>query len=333
WRDILPSQRDRASWSLGFHRPAPPLRALTRANGAPTAAATAAFVVGLVNLLSALTPNIAWRGQLLLHLEPVQAVPVFHTLAVPASVALIVCAWHLKRRRRRALVLAVALMAALGVLSLLKGLDFEEAALSWAVAAALWWARSAFSVRHEQLRVGRRWLVGVVAAVVLGAVVAFTVTAPLVGLLEWTKGSVGSEDELSWLPLVLEVLGLLAVVGGAAFVFRPLRPPRSLPGRDERRAAHELVREHGDDTLAFFKLRADVHYLFSPDRRAFLAYRVENGVLLVSGDPVGPPGSVPGLVRETCAFADARGLRIGALGASEELLAVWAQAGLRSLYI
>src|SRR5581483_6223870 len=143
----------------------------------------------------------------------------------------------------------------------------------------------------------------------------------------------GSEDELSWLPLVLEVLGLLAVVGGAAFVFRPLRPPRSLPGRDERRAAHELVREHGDDTLAFFKLRADVHYLFSPDRRAFLAYRVENGVLLVSGDPVGPPGSVPGLVRETCAFADARGLRIGALGASEELLAVWAQAGLRSLYI
>ena len=33
-----------------------------------------------------------------------------------------------------------------------------------------------------------------------------------------------------------------------------------------------------------------------PTRRAFLGYRIENGVLLVSGDPVGPADALPGLL-------------------------------------
>jgi lysylphosphatidylglycerol synthetase-like protein (DUF2156 family) len=54
---------------------------------------------------------------------------------------------------------------------------------------------------------------------------------------------------------------------------------RSLP-----RAALRVVRAHGSDSLAFFKLRLDKHYLFTADRHAFLGYRVLRGMLLVSGD-------------------------------------------------
>jgi lysyl-tRNA synthetase class 2 len=93
------------------------------------------------------------------------------------------------------------------------------------------------------------------------------------------------------------------------------------------------VRAYGSDTLSFFKLRRDKHYLFSPDRRAFLGYRVENGVLLLSGDPVGPPEALPELLRAVCAFAAERGLRLGGVGASEGLLPLWEQAGLRSFYL
>ena len=49
----------------------------------------------------------------------------------------------------------------------------------------------------------------------------------------------------------------LPPAGRAALAARPGRPSR---GR-------ELVRAHGSDTLSFFKLRADEHYFFSPDRR------------------------------------------------------------------
>src|SRR5262249_13160134 len=83
---------------------------------------------------------------------------------------------------------------------------------------------------------------------------------------------------------------------------------------------------------AFFKLRRDTHRLFSEDGRAFLAYRIDAGVLLISGDPVGPPSALPDLLRRTCAFAEERGLRLAVLGASEALLPLYKEAGLRSFY-
>jgi hypothetical protein len=75
WRDLFPSKRDSSAWRLGLHRRAAPLRAIRRADGLPALAGAVAFAVGLVNLLSALTPNIAWRHHLLLKLEPLEAIP------------------------------------------------------------------------------------------------------------------------------------------------------------------------------------------------------------------------------------------------------------------
>ena len=85
---------------------------------------------------------------------------------------------------------------------------------------------------------------------------------------------------------MVELGTLLAI----AYVDLPAarRAARRSPGPRRGAAAAELVRAHGSDTLAFFKLRADEHYFFSEDRRAFVGYRIENGVLLLSGDPVGP---------------------------------------------
>ncbi len=56
-------------------------------------------------------------------------------------------------------------------------------------------------------------------------------------------------------------------------------------------------------------------------------------MLLVSGDPVGPPDALPDLIRETVAFAEIHGLRISALGAGAALVPLWRDAGLRALYV
>jgi lysyl-tRNA synthetase class 2 len=125
----------------------------------------------------------------------------------------------------------------------------------------------------------------------------------------------------------------MALFACASILFRPLRGPRLLPDEATREVAAELVRRHGSDTLAYFKLRRDKHYLFSPDRSAFVGYRIENGVLLVSSDPIGPDASLPALMRELSDFADRRALKIAALGVSERLRPLFEQLGLRSLYI
>src|SRR5439155_2418757 len=80
----------------------------------PAFAAIGAAIVGLVNIASALTPNIRWRGHLLLEVEPVEAIRLFHALAFPAGIALLVVAPYLAKRRRRAWQTAIVLMLALG---------------------------------------------------------------------------------------------------------------------------------------------------------------------------------------------------------------------------
>ena len=71
-----------------------------------------------------------------------------HALALPAGLALRRGAWQLARRRRRALIgRRRAAGHASGASNLLKGLDVEEAAASWALAAVLAWPARAFTVR------------------------------------------------------------------------------------------------------------------------------------------------------------------------------------------
>ena len=103
----------------------------------PALAAIAAALVGLINVASALTPNIRWRGRLLLDVEPVEAVRLFHAFALPAGAALLLVSPYLLKRRRRAWQAAIGLMLVLGLLDLLKGLDVEETVLTWATAAML----------------------------------------------------------------------------------------------------------------------------------------------------------------------------------------------------
>src|SRR5438132_328927 len=82
-----------------------------------------------------------------------------------------------RRRRRRALHAAIGFLLLLGAFDLLKGLDIEEAALSWIVAGVLLWGREAFYVRHDPIRLrGAAWRV---PAIVTGAY-ALTATAAFV---------------------------------------------------------------------------------------------------------------------------------------------------------
>jgi lysyl-tRNA synthetase class 2 len=309
----------------------------------PALAALAAALIGAINVASALTPNIRWRGHLLLDFEPVEAVRLFHAFALPTGMALLLVAPYLLKRRRRACVAAVGLMVVLGVLDLLKGLDFEETAITWLTACLLARGGAAFRVDHDAITprsaVWRVPLLGAFGLACAGAAAWASEGRPSLASVARETG-----DLLLWRtgPLHLHHVPLGAIVHGievgtllamAYAIFRPLAGPRSLPGPDARDAAAVLVRAHGTDTLSFFKLRVDKHYFFSADRSAFVGYRVQNGVLLLSGDPVGPDEALAELLAHVREFAEMRGLKLGAIGASEQLRAMYEQLGLRTIYL
>ena len=347
WRDLHPATRDTAMWRAGLHRPAD-LPATPANQRVPLLAACATALVGLVNIASALTPAVPARLRALLAIAPVHEVALAHALALPAGLALLGAAWQLARRRRRALTVALSLLGVLGFLNLLKGLDVEEAVISWGLAAVLWRARSAFAVRHSVAGLPRALAR---AGAVLGGTFALAVVAVLAAgpglapvapadaapgrafaLLALNTAAVHAAGPFAWLPLGLALLGVASVTAAAALLFAPLRPTRLADGLDRRRAA-ALIRRHGADTLSAFKLRNDVLRQWSPDGRAMVAYRVEAGTMLVAGDPVGAPGATPGVLAAVIAHARRHGLALGVVGASEAFAAAARRAGLRRLYL
>jgi lysyl-tRNA synthetase class 2 len=347
WRDLTGAQRDTAAWRLGFHRPPSAMRPCRRGDWVPKLSAIIVDASALASLVSALAPTLNLDGHVLRSLAIVQFAAVFHAAVVPVSCALLLASLYLWRRSERAWQIALGLMLILGATNLVMGTDLGEAALSFSAAGVLWWGRPSFTVRPERIPV-RASLVGA-AAVSLATLLVSTIAvwfaaheppnAMLVfrttgDLLLWNQSPIAFRDDLGLLPEAIGLVSVLSLVAVARLVFRPLTPPLALPELAERNRAHDIVRDHGEDTLSYFKLRNDQQYLWSDDMTSFLGYRVENGVLLVSGDPVGDPRSVPSLIANALEHAETHSLRFAVVGASPSLAQLCrTAAGTRSLYI
>ncbi len=338
--------RQAKSGRLGRRRRFAPLRQPGWSEAIPSIAAVLALAVALVNIVSALTPHVPWRIRVVTSFEPLAALPVIHAVALPAGACLAVIATNLARRRRRALHAAVLVLLVVGGLDLLRGLNVGEATLSWGLAGLLWWGRDAFVVRARPLAASTLpWpitlLIAAAATLAGSAVVAdlppgsgaLVVLRETAALLVWTQGPTQLQTASGLLHVCMGLLGLVIFLGAAWIAFRPLASARLVTDERARHAARDLVRVHGRDTLSFFKLRRDAHHFFSNDGKAFLAYRIENGVLLISGDPVGPAPALPSLLRDLCAFAELRGLKLGAVGVSRALVPLYERTGMRAFYI
>ena len=358
WNDLFPSRRDSTAWRIRPHRRPLPLRPERPGDWLPSLAGWLAAIVGFVNVASALspigraasaiTPDPHGRAHLLLTILP-EAVPrAAHALALPAGALLIVVARQLAQRRRRALTLAIVVLALAGAINLLKGLDVAEAVACWLLAAGLYAGRAAFCVGPQDgaLAAARQALALAAASlgVALSAVFAAshwahpaTTPARAIGEIAdraaWLGGPLHYRAPFEWIPAGIDAILLGGLLGVAYVIFRPLAHPRDFPGPAARRAAAGLIRAHGTDTLSAFKLRPDTHYFFGSDGLAFVGYAIEARRLIIAGDPIGPAASVRLLMRELGAFCDVRGLRLAGVGGSAGFAELARDAGLRSFYI
>src|SRR3989440_1354406 len=290
---------------------------LFRRPSAPALLGLGAAVAGLVGVVSALTPEFADRFDLVRGILPPGVPEAARVLALSLGLALIWLSRSLARRKRRAWQLAVALVAVSAAAHLAKGLDVEEASVHLLLLAALWRYRCESVARGDPETI--RPLVRALAALAA------------VGVLAALRVS----DRMALSERIEEALALLALVLAARALYLWLRPLalRARQTPPERRLAERLVREHGHDSLAFFSLRRDKSYFFSPGGRAFLAYRVVNGCALVGGDPIGEPSGVPSLLAAFRRFAHDHAWRVAILRASAELLPLYRECGLRAVYL
>ena len=275
--------------------------------------AWAAAAVGVIGVISSLTPEYADRFRIVHGVLPPGIPTAARVGALAFGIALVWLARSLARRRYRAWQLAVTVVLLSAVAHLAKGLDVEEATISLGLLVALLVYRKRFDVPGDPAAIGPLLGLGAFAVAVATIVVGIDLRG------------VDLPDRASDL---VTALGFLV---GFSALFLWLRPVshavRQTVG--ERRSARAVVDAYGSDSLSFFSLRRDKSYFFSPTRRSFLAYRVVAGAALISADPVGDEEEFDALLAEFRRVAKSHGWRLAVLGASEQHLERYARLGLR----
>ncbi|MDN3514754.1 MAG: lysylphosphatidylglycerol synthase domain-containing protein [Candidatus Brocadia sp.] len=155
----------------------------------PTALSITSFIGGAILLFSGATPAINTRMVWLKELLPLPVMEISHFLGSIVGVLLLLLSWGLQRRLNAAYPLTAALLFAGIVFSLLKGFDYEEAAILAIMLVALLPSRRLFyrktSLINEPFTI--RWISTIVIVILCSIWLGF-----------FSYKHVAYSDELWW---------------------------------------------------------------------------------------------------------------------------------------
>jgi lysyl-tRNA synthetase class 2 len=311
---------------------------------APWLRAGAALMVagpGALTLVDALTPYRPLGGRLALNPPTGSAVSFTHLLAAAAGGGLVALAPGLLRGWRAAAAAATAAAFAVVLFRLIDGRVDADTAAILVLALLLVAGRGAFNLGprpRPSLRTGGLALASIAAAYGLCTVLPvasdrFSSLGAALAADASGRPWHGSLILDSPLGVTLDALALLGLAAGAVFLRALLRPVSASDGHTEREhaAAAALVAERGTDSLDPFALREDKAFHFAAG--GFLAYRTLRETAVVSGDPIGPPGSAPQVLASFRSLAAGRGWDVVVTAASQHHLEGYARMGMRALHI
>jgi phosphatidylglycerol lysyltransferase len=248
----------------------------------------AAFMAGVILLVSGATPPVHSRIRFLNDLLPLGIIEVSHFIGSLAGGALMILGWALTRRLDAAYRLTQGLLVVGMAASLLKGLDWEEALVLSAVFILLLPARQQFYRRSALTAepLSPNWIIAI--AVTLG----FTVWLGYFSYKHldysselWWRFTLGG-DAPRHLRALVGVMVPLATFAFARLVrHAPTRAP--LPTRAELESLAPIVREASSAT-ANLVLLGDKSVLRSESGKGFIMYGVAGRSWVSMGDPIGP---------------------------------------------
>jgi len=281
-------------------------RSLAEVWGVRLVAALTAMM-GVVNLLSTVTPSLIPRLQIIESYLPLMVSRSGHLTAALAGFALMSLSVGLWRRKRNAWILTLAVLVISAVSHLIKGLDYEEALLGLGLAIWLLALRPHFYARSDTPSV-RQGLWAVAASVgftLLYGVTGFylldrhfSVNFGLMAAIRQTVVMFTGFYDPGLLPIPITRFGhffanSIYMVGAGTFtyaLFMLLRPVllHHAASSEERRKAESIIKRYGRTSLARMALFNDKAYYFSPGG-SVIAYAAYNGAAIALGDPIGPP--------------------------------------------
>jgi len=275
----------------------------------PQAMSIVVFTGGAILLFSGATPGVRGRLLLLGAFLPLPVLEASHFLASFGGAFLLIIARGLQRRLDAAYHAAAALLGAGIVLSILKGLDVEEALLLSVMLAALLASRKEFyrkaSLLAESFSFG--WIGAVMLAVGASIWLGF-----------FSFKHVEYSSSLWWqFELAHNAPRFLRASAGASMavlvfalsrLFSTARPEPKEPSQSDLERAAKIAASSGD-TGAWLALLGDKEILFSEKGAAFLMYAVRGSSWVCLGGPVGPEAERKELLWRFAELCDSHGGR------------------------
>lgn len=263
-------------------------------------------LVGVVNLLSAVTPSLPERTAELKEIFPFYIRAGGHLFAAIAGFILLTLAANLLRRKRIAWLLTVGLLIVSIISHLIKGLDYEESLLASVLLIQLFAMRNVFTARSDRPSIaqGIRILMGALLFTLAYGTAGFyildgqyNINFSFTEAVLQTLAMFFTEDNAGLAPKTRFgdfFADSIYVVGGVTLTYALLmllRPVllRNSATLEERQKAKEIVQNYGRSSLARFALFDDKSYYLSPSGRSIIAYVPKGRGAIALGDPIGPP--------------------------------------------
>ncbi len=262
------------------------------------------LILGVVNIISAITPAIPNRLRLVKNILPEDLIITSNALVLVFGLILVMLSIFLLQGSKRAWYMALTLTVFSVIGHLIKAADFEEAILAFIAGSSLWYTRSFYKLRPHPRFISFNFLVLLYAVV---AVMAYGV----LGFYFIDKRHFGIDFHLD--QAILAVVKLLFLIDDSALVpkthfgqrfeysiymagaglilfviFSLLKPYFSKPYNSEEdfKTANELLKKHGNSALDYFKTYPDKFLYFNDAKTAFISFKITRHFAIVLEDPV-----------------------------------------------
>jgi phosphatidylglycerol lysyltransferase len=262
------------------------------------------FMLGLINIISVVTPPLRIRLRLIREFLPLEAINASNVLVLFMGVALLITSAFMFKGLRNAwrIALFLAVLSLIG--NLTKALDYEEASFALIIIILLLISRNQYRIRSSIKWIRLGFLsVGIIflSVLIFGYVGFYFIDVKHFGIdFTWKQSMLytmqtfllGVNDNLK--PLTnfgREFIFLIHALGFLSWgflLFTIIKPFLKVEPSNEsgRERAKFLLSEFGNSSVDYFKISNDKLYFFSDLHDAFIAYRIANGFAIVLEEPV-----------------------------------------------
>ena len=301
------------------------------------------FLVGLFDILANVSRKFRTPVHKLDHVIPVFLNGTALATAIFTGLVLMILARGLSRRKRRAWILALIILCVNLATELFRTNHHPlQIALSLGSIALLlvfhksFYAKSDPSTKMQPLiGFGIALVVLFLASLLL---LKFRSNYEIIGspsykniFLFIVEGFIGitgpikftSERSSDLIAFTLGTFGVFTLIVPLWLYFRRVKPIPKMSDEDMDQVRKLIKHDLEQDSLGYFATRRDKSVVWASNRKAGIAYRVQGGVMLASGDPFGEYSLWPEAIAEFIKIADEHAWTPAVMGCSDRGGEVW----------